>query len=809
MRLKSLLVALICILVCALFAPAARPAAAQTPQPADDLPPFVPGILIVGYEKGSPPRLMDLPREAGMAARGQELQALNALNIVKISVPVGQEEQIRQELLQNPDVRYVEMDYLVYAQLIPNDPRWPEQYGPQAVNAPEAWDITTGSDDIVLAVIDSGIDSRHPEFSSRLVRGYDFIDDDGTPQDDCGHGTHVAGIAAATGNNGRGIAGIDWHAKVMPIRVIHDTGASCSGPTSGLASGIIYAVEHGAKVINLSVGLAPGAFSQTLEDAVTYAYQQGVAVFAAAGNYGSTSLLHPASAQHAMAVGAANRSLSDKASFSNASNQPGQRMVVAPGVNILSTTPNHSFLYEESGTTRNYGILSGTSMAAPHASGAATLLASLPMFDTPDKIYQAITATALDIGPEDGWDRNTGYGLLQIELAMGFEDFTPPSVDEPDVVYDYVSSVDCLQLPYEWDDASVGRPVPLVSADARAEIELLSPVMYAGQSFSSITVSANGYVSFGADSMPYSDKTNYPIPWPASPNLLVAPYWSDLSQSVGGTVYYLDLPDRLIIQWDEVSIQGMVPQNSLLTFQVIFYRTSGHILFQYQTLRGPHSDGDRGTVGLEYGSSAGTQVSYNQAGKLRPEMAILFIPAEPGSTRNVLDCLFVTREEFAGCGQLPPFGVDVPDSEPPLAEGTELSIRLLRSVPRNWPDNFLPIEAYADIDVEPDPPLAVVCYNYTGADVLRAGGRPQNLFLANYRPSGRRWDRLPTLADTLSSQLRAEVDHFSIFGVFALQPSSLPETGAHQTRIPSLVVFSALGLLAAAAGFAQMRRARR
>jgi len=803
MRFKSLLVALICVLVCGVIVPAAKPAAAQPPQPGDALPEYVPGILIVGYQKSSPARLMDLPREAGMAAKGQELQGLNALNIVKISVPVGQEEQIRQELLQNPDVRYVEMDYLAYAQIIPNDPRWPEQYGPQAVNAPEAWDITTGSSDIVLAVIDSGIDASHPEFSGRLARGYDFVDDDGTPQDDCGHGTHVAGIAAATGNNRRGVAGIDWHSKVMPIRVIHNTGASCSGPTSGLASGIVYAVQHGAKVINLSVGLAPGAFSQALEDAVTYAYQQGVAVFAAAGNYGGTSLLHPASALYAMAVGSTNRNLTDKASFSNASNLAGQRMVVAPGVNIISTTPNHSFLYEEFGTTRNYGILSGTSMATPFVSGAATLMAALPAFDTPDKIYQAITATALDIGPVDGWDRNTGYGLLQIELAMGFEDFTPPVVEEPEVVYDYVTSVDCPAVSFEWDDASGGVPVPLTGADARAEITLSAPITYAGQSFSSITVSANGYVTFGSDSMPYSDKVNYPIPWPAPPSWMVAPYWSDLSQSVGGGVYYLDLDDRLIVQWDEVSIQGMVPRTSLLTFQVIFYRTSGHILFQYRTLRGPHSDGDRGTVGLEYGSGAGTQFSYNQAGKLQPEMAILFVPTEPGRTRNLFDCLFVTSEDFRGCSQLPPFGVDLPENVLPV-EGTELSIRLLRSVPRNWPDQFLPVQAYADINFDPDPTEAVVCYSYTGADVLKAGGRPQNLFLASYRPGSRSWERLPTLAEPLASQLRAEVDHFSIFGVFALQPSSLPETGADRTGSFSPLILVVLGV----AAFALLRRVR-
>ncbi len=793
---KRLPILLIIIFLVAGLLPPSAPVIAQTTPPTSTYPTTEPGVLLVGYREGATPRLMDLPSQAGMAAQGQELQALTALNVIKIRVPAGMEEQVRQELLQDPDVRFVEPDYLVEAQLIPNDPRWEEQYGQRGVNAPDAWDITTGSSSITLAVVDSGIDSRHPEFSGRLVQGYDFVDEDRTPQDDCGHGTHVAGIAAATGNNRAGVAGMDWHAKVMPIRVISDTGGRCSGPTSGLASGILYAVTHGAKIINLSVGLGPGQFSQVLEDAVRYAYQQGVAVFAAAGNNGGTSLLHPASSPYVMAVGATNTVLTDKASFSNSTSQDNQRMIVAPGMSILSTTPLGYFLYEDFGVERRYGLMSGTSMATPFASGAAALMASLPEFNTPEKIYQAMTATARDIGPTAGWDRRTGYGLLQVDLAMGFEDFTPPSTPAAALEYDWVSSPDCPQVEYLWDDASDGNVVPLADQDARVVVQLNAPLAFAGQTFASVVISANGYVAFDPGAPAYGDTTNYPLPWPAPPNLLVSPLWADLTQSVGGQVYFKDTSDRFIVQWDQVSYRGMYPGDSQLTFQVIFYRSSGHIMFQYHTLKGPGSDGSRGTVGIETGPDTGTQYAYNQSGKLKPGLAILFVPAEPGSTRNVLDCLFVTREELTGCQQLPPFGADLARETRDLPDDVQLSIRLLRVVPRNWPESFLSLEHFAEITAEPGVSFARVCYAYTMTDVLRAGGRPQNLFLAVSQPRAKTWQPLSTQADTAGTQLIATLDHLSVFGVFATRPMQLPETGAAlaQQR-PPVAGLAVLGLL--------------
>lgn len=783
MRMFVLLILTGCLLLSALLGVGVSPAAAQTTVPEQDAPP-VPGILIVGYQKSIIPRLMDLPQEAGMAAVGQELQALNALNTVKISVPEGQEEAIRQELLKNPDVRYVERDYRVEAQLIPNDPRWSQQYGQPAVNAPDAWDITTGSSTVTLAVIDSGIYANHPEFSGRLVRGYDFIDSDGTPQDDCGHGTHVAGIAAATGNNRTGVAGINWRVKIMPIRVISDTGGSCSGPTSGLASGIIYAVEHGAQVINMSVGFPAAPVSQLMADAVQYAYDRGVTLFAAAGNNSGAELLQPASLPHVMAVGATNRALTDRAWFSNRSSQLDHMFVAAPGMDILSTTPAGSFLYEDFGTERNYGLMSGTSMATPFVAGAATLLAGLPQFDTPDKIYQAIYQTAQDIGPTPGWDANTGYGLLQIDLALGYEDFIPTPVEEPDVEYDWVSSEDCPAVVFEWQDIADDGDPAFIGADGRTTLSigsgLTAPLLYAGQSFDSITISANGNVFFDAVVMGYSDKSNYPIPWPAAPNYLVAPLWADLTNSVGGIIYYLDSGSQFIVQWDQVSFQGPGSPGRL-TFQVIFYRSSGNILFQYLTLNGRGTDGSRGTVGLEYGPGFGTQYAYNQAGKLSEGLALLFIPAEPGSTRQIFDCLFVTQSEFGGCDQLPPFGVDLQSDSGDIPVGTQLSIRRLQSMPAHWPATFKPMNRWAEIEVSPGLIGGLVCYDYTAEDVLRAGGRPQNMFLASNQTGTRGWERLQTLVEPEEGQLIGNAEHFSIFGVFALQPVSLPETGTDRS----------------------------
>jgi thermitase len=308
-----------------------------------------------------------------------------------VDVPAGQEESYRKKLAGSPGVLFVEPNYIVSASAdyLPNDPLYSPniddplgQWAPLQIQAPAAWGSgVTGSNSVVLAVIDSGVDSAHPDLAGRLMAGYDFYQDDAIPQDECGHGTHVTGIAAANGDNGIGIAGIDWGAQVLPVRVL---GPDCSGPVSAVAAGIVWAVDkHGADVINLSLGMVSP--SRLLEYATYYAYQRGAAIFAAAGNSGTTPILYPAAYPWIMAIGATNSS----GLRSSASNYGDQLDLMAPGVNILSTFPTSE--------SSPYGYLTGTSMAAAHASGAGALLASQAVFDTPLKIYNALTGTALDM----------------------------------------------------------------------------------------------------------------------------------------------------------------------------------------------------------------------------------------------------------------------------------------------------------------------------------------------------------------------------------------------------------------------------
>lgn len=739
-----------------------------------------PGVLIVGYRKSIKSSLQSLPGKLSAPSSNQYLELINA---VRIEVPPENEESVRRELLKNPDVLYVEPDYPIHSELIPNDPRWPEQYGPANIRATDAWEISTGSKDITIAVIDSGIDLSHPEFKGRLATGYSFIEGDPSLQDLCGHGTHVAGIAAASGNNHIGVAGINWQAKIMPVRVL---GPTCSGNESGLANGIIYAVEHGVKVINLSLGFDGGGYSKLVDTALEYAYRRGVSIFAAAGNSGGSGTTFPASSPWVMAVGAVDEA-NLKTYFSNSSNQSNQKMVMAPGLNILSTTPQGYFFDEVIyHTSRNYGLMSGTSMATPYVSGAAALLAGLPGFDTPDKIYQALYKTALDLS-SSGWDNATGYGLIQIDLAMGFTDFTPPTESTTPVVYDLVTSTDCQNVQYSWVDATVGGdPILLDSADSKMTIPLPFEFQFGGQGYQKISISANGYIIFGEDSSSYSDKKNYPIPWASPPNNYAAPFWADLSNSVGGQIFTKNLGSSFVIEWWSVSYQGNLLDKSELTFEIILYRNSNHILFQYHTLRGMESNNNAATVGIENAEGkGGVQYSFDQKGVLKPGLALLFVPGDRNSTRIVAGCIFSSQTQYRGCNQLDPFGADIFDGLlPSVPPYTIFSIERVGNVGINqWPGDTVSVGQYARFSLNPVPitpysPAPMVCYQYSLSDILKAGGHAENLFIASYDPVKHTWIKLPTAVDLEMSSLMAVVDHFSVFGIFARKPKALPVTGS-------------------------------
>ncbi|MGG3196963.1 S8 family peptidase [Priestia aryabhattai] len=254
------------------------------------------------------------------------------------------------------EVEYVEPNYIFKASYVPNDSFYPFQYGPQKVQAPSAWDVTRSNSSIKIAIVDTGVQLNHPDLTSKLLPGYNFVEGNTNPSDGNGHGTHVAGIAAAATNNVSGIAGIAPLASILPLRALDNTG---NGTLTNIASAIVYAADQSAQVINLSLGGSQGSI--TLENAINYAWDKGSTILAAAGNEGTNTLTYPAYYENAIAV-ASTDSNDQKSSFSNYGTWV---EVAAPGSNILST-------YIGS----NYAYLSGTSMACPHVAGLAALLAA-------------------------------------------------------------------------------------------------------------------------------------------------------------------------------------------------------------------------------------------------------------------------------------------------------------------------------------------------------------------------------------------------------------------------------------------------
>lgn len=251
-----------------------------------------------------------------------------------------------------------EPDYLASIDWTPNDTSFASQWGPKKVSAPQAWDITKGSSSVIIAVVDTGVDLDHPDLATKVLTAsdYDFVNNDSTAQDDNGHGTHVAGIAAAATNNATGIAGMCPNCMILPVKVLNSAG---SGSYSAIANGVRYAADHGAKVINLSLGGTAG--DATLKSAVDYAYGKGVLLACAAGNSGNTTINYPGYYSSCLAV-ASTDSNDNRSSFSTYGSWVDTS---APGSSIYATYWNNT-----------YATLNGTSMATPHVAGLAGLLFS-------------------------------------------------------------------------------------------------------------------------------------------------------------------------------------------------------------------------------------------------------------------------------------------------------------------------------------------------------------------------------------------------------------------------------------------------
>jgi serine protease len=311
---------------------------------------------------------------------------------------------VAKALRRDPSVADVELNYVRHAFAVPNDPLYPDyqQAYLDSLRLPAAWDESKGSDTGTIAIVDTGVDLGHPDLAAHVLPGYDFVNGDSNPQDDEGHGTMVTGIAAALTDNGHGIAGVAWNARILPVKVLDDFG---EGTDSDVAAGITYAADHGASVINLSLG-GPDQ-SDVLDNAVAYARNKGAVVVAAAGNDGLNLPEYPAASPGAIAVAATGQN-GDFAWFSNYGPWVD---TAAPGIDITST------YLRDGGTTPPYATGSGTSFAAPMVAGAALLIRAAHPGESVGTVEAALKR-ARDSGPR-GIDDFYGAGFLDAYASVG------------------------------------------------------------------------------------------------------------------------------------------------------------------------------------------------------------------------------------------------------------------------------------------------------------------------------------------------------------------------------------------------------
>lgn len=343
--------------------------------------------------------------EALAGSWGAEIKAdfyLGKNHYLQLYFPQGNFADKTREVKSSAQVIFCEPNYLYRPDLTPNDPSYPyDQYAPQLMKAPAAWDISTGSAQVTVGVIDTGIDGQHPDLAGQLVSGWDFINQRAYPPDanydQQGHGSHVAGIIGAVGNNGVGITGVNWTCSLLPLKVFGAGG----GAVSDLAQAVLWATDNQARVINMSLG--GKSYSQTYADAINYALAHNVTVVASMGNDGKTSVNYPAAYQGVIAVG----STTAQDNISSFSTRGPHISVCSPGSQIYSTYNDDA-----------YRTLSGTSMAAPQVAGACALLLSLRPVLTPQEIKTQLEETADDLGAP-GFDETYGWGRINLQRLMG------------------------------------------------------------------------------------------------------------------------------------------------------------------------------------------------------------------------------------------------------------------------------------------------------------------------------------------------------------------------------------------------------
>jgi len=567
--------------------------------------------------------------------------------------PVDISSVIR-DLLSIPNIVSAEPDYRVDANLVPNDPLYPLQwahnnsgqaisYNGNNVGTPdcdtdteEAWDITTGGSDVIIAIIDTGVNGNHEEFAGRMVPGYDFVNNDNDPSDDNGHGTSCSGIAAGAGNNGVGIAGVAWGSFIMPMKVL---GSDGSGNDTDIADAIIWASDNGANVISMSLG--GGGYTNYLDNAINYAVDNSTVVFAAAGNDNSSTISYPSAYDNCISVGALspcnerkNPGSCDGENFWGSNYGVGLDFL-SPGVRIHTTTMS-------GGYTSSFN---GTSSACPHAAGIAGLILAASPDLNPQSIRNVMQATCdnLDI---PGWDSETGYGRLNAFSAVSYSlshpnfildleslsfDVSTGQTDQSPVFIlntgdeDLMFSVDTTRYysvdsqseytDYDWIDISQDNTTLVFSHNDHAapSFNIGFEFPFYGEAYSTCIVNANGWIGFGDDNYAWQ---NTGLPNPDAPAPAIFGFWDDLnpvndgnSSDMAGYVRVNSSPERMVVWFDSVvhwigggSISGTYD------FQMVLY-PSGLIRMNYRAMEG---DVNSATIGVQdaFGENA-LLVSYD------------------------------------------------------------------------------------------------------------------------------------------------------------------------------------------------------
>jgi subtilisin family serine protease len=366
-----------------------------------------PQTVLVRFAAGisTPTRTRTLTRHAASV-----LGAVAGTSFVKLRT-TGDAAAVARALAKEPGVQAVALDRHRRASMVPNDPRYVagEQQYLGTVRLPEAWDLLRDASNEVIAVVDTGVDHLHPDLVGRTVPGFNVVEPAALPTDYLplnypgfgGHGTMVAGIAAANTGNATGIAGAAWTGRIMPIKVFRTNGLALD---SDIATGIVWAADHGARIINLSLG-GPGD-SPVLHEAIRYATNQGALVVAAGGNSAGAEPEYPAAFPEVLAVSA-----TDTDGVLTSFSTHGDWIdLAAPGFKITSTIP--------SADLRQYLTRDGTSFSAPMVSGIAALVRARFPDLAPAQVHERLRLTARDAGPH-GIDRFYGHGIVDALHAVG------------------------------------------------------------------------------------------------------------------------------------------------------------------------------------------------------------------------------------------------------------------------------------------------------------------------------------------------------------------------------------------------------